>query len=161
MRRLREDDDDRSEEGFRARKQRKQRPCFSCAECRRLKMKCDRQEAGIVLQCRAPIVFAATASSFVLPPRTQETPIIKIPPHSLDTRRILNMIRSKRAWVSHPVISFNHPKMKVELIPRANSKTTKGFWRRGQLTMNTIRRLIQTRINRTQTALITSLHTPF
>ena len=64
MRRLREDDDDRSEEGFRARKQRKQRPCFSCAgetsfggvraghgrlanlgnlECRRLKMKCDRQ----------------------------------------------------------------------------------------------------------------------
>ncbi|RSL70431.1 hypothetical protein CEP53_001841 [Fusarium sp. AF-6] len=38
MRRLRDDDDDRSEEGFRARKQRKQRPCFSCAECRRLKM---------------------------------------------------------------------------------------------------------------------------
>ncbi|KAI8667623.1 Fungal-trans domain-containing protein [Fusarium sp. Ph1] len=43
MRRLRDDDDDRSEEGFRARKQRKHRPCFSCAECRRLKMKCDRQ----------------------------------------------------------------------------------------------------------------------
>ncbi|EEU39690.1 uncharacterized protein NECHADRAFT_82125 [Fusarium vanettenii 77-13-4] len=32
MRRLRDDDDDRSEEGFRARKQRKQRPCFSCAD---------------------------------------------------------------------------------------------------------------------------------
>lgn len=31
MRRLRDDNDDRSEEGFRVRKQRKQRPCFSCA----------------------------------------------------------------------------------------------------------------------------------
>lgn len=31
MRRLRDEEDNRSDEGIRARKQRKQRPCFSCA----------------------------------------------------------------------------------------------------------------------------------
>lgn len=97
MRRLRHEDaahDDEAGEGSRPRKQRKQRPYYSCAgelakggqrwqgderaasevlisyarpECRRLKMKCDR-EGKIELYCNPSIQFRSRNKHFVAVP---------------------------------------------------------------------------------------------
>ncbi|KAJ9144638.1 Transcription factor [Pleurostoma richardsiae] len=64
MHRLRNDDAD---EDPRPRKQRKPRPSYSCAECRRLKMKCDRQEpcSNCVRRHRVKFCIAAATSAEV------------------------------------------------------------------------------------------------
>ncbi|KAI0886892.1 fungal-specific transcription factor domain-containing protein [Annulohypoxylon maeteangense] len=58
--------DDEADEDPRPRKQRKQRPCYSCAECRRLKMRCDRQEpcANCIRRHRVEFCIAATGTNY-------------------------------------------------------------------------------------------------
>ncbi|KAI0891439.1 hypothetical protein F4806DRAFT_302651 [Annulohypoxylon nitens] len=72
MHRLRSDGpayDNEADEDSRPRKQRKQRPCYSCAECRRLKMKCDRQVPCSNCVRRHRVEFCIPATGNTKPPR--------------------------------------------------------------------------------------------